>query len=490
MADEQTLSNQFSQSLSLPQANHFPEQVADQIHDPYPSVTPNAPYEIINQKFAKTMEIADDMLVRLVGESGDGGYLGALNELITKYQLPASILEELETSTAPVVASNRTLPTPPQLDTDFGSFDGVRPTFVSLPNIDSSPLQNLTPPVRPADPSINWTEIALSGDIYSYLVTRVTNDLASGATGLDPEVEAEIYARAIARQDTENDRKYIEVETYFAARGFDLPQGAMAGRLGEIAAEILHANEDINGKVMIEQAELAQKNSQIIITQGLEFEKLLRATRDGESNRSLDKAKSTADLALMVYAEDVRAYIGMAEAARAYVSAQVEVLQGAIAQNKGLGDLYQIDAGVFKTTVDAKAVVNSNLTEAYKAEMIGFDAGIKADTANQSAVIESNKLILQKADLNLRKIIAEIDASIKGFTAESSFKEKVSGDMAQLAANAIGSALNSVNASASMGYSGSESRSESYSKSESKSESNSFGAHISESHNYEHDPLI
>ena len=86
----------------------------------------------------------------------------------------------------------------------------------------------------------------------------------------------------------------------------------------------------------------------------------------------------------------------------------------------------------------------------------------------------------------MKLIIAEIEATIQAYAAESNLKEKVSNDMAQLAAQSVAAGLSGVSANLSMSYSGSESRNESWAKSESIAESHEFKSGINESHEFYH----
>ena len=229
-----------------------------------------------------------------------------------------------------------------------------------------------------------------------------------------------------------------------------------------------------NGKILIEQADLAQRNTQFVIQQAMELEKLLRMTRDGESQRALDYAKAVVDAILRTYAEQVTAYVATAQAKKAYIEAQVENLRGVVEYNKGLVDVYRANAEVFETTVKAKSAANDGIIAAFQAEVSGYEAETKALSANQMA------------EIDMKLLIAEIEATIQAYAAESSLKEKVSNDMAQIAAQAVASGLSGVSANLSMSYSGSESRSESWGKSEAISESHEFKSGINESHEFYH----
>lgn len=657
-----------------------------QIHDPWPAITPSAPYELVNNKFAQTLQMADDMMERLVGSDGNSGYLGMLNSLIASYNLPNvpdltvdidtnSIGVTVDPAPSPVPTASLSpvpsspgpfLTTPPSstvgsvtvdfdpvgvtvgaapspaptadlspipvkpgaftttpppisdldgLITDFDAFDTLPPTPITLPTIDMSSLELVSPPDALVYSPINWSEIDLSSDVYPTLLARIMADLADGATGLAPAVEAELFARATARQAAENDKRTDEINAMYSGSRWAAPSGAFIAAQAELSNQIGRNNADINGKIMIQTSDLAQKNSQFIIDQARQLEAILRDTRDNESNRELDKEKQEIANQIAIYAETVRAYVSEMEGSKIYIEAQLSALQGAVEHNKGLFEVFTAQANVYSVVVSTQTKVNdaiisayeaqvksfeaeiaahetkvktygvewegyaqevkkyeadlqgyaeavkayeaynkavnenqrvivdsnqsqvakadmelrSNIAETeagvsvfksevdgydammrgfatemqgygiqvekYKADLQGFDAEVsgyeahnKAISNNQMALIENNKAIIAKADVQLRAIIAEIEASLEGYKSEMALKERVSNDMAQIASQSVASSLASTNVSAHMGYSGSESRSESYGHNESISQSDSFSNSVSESHSYEHDP--
>jgi len=458
------------------------------IHVPDPPIIIGGTRTLVETKLTSTMQLADDMMVRLVGLDGASGYLGTLNSLITTYSEPVLDPLSITLSTTAVTIPERPLPTGlASLITDFGTFSEVAPTMAAMPSIDTTLLTPGTAPVAP-EASVTWSETALATSVYTPLLAKILATMADDSTGLDPLVEQAIYDRAIARNLTTNSKMYNEVETYFSVRGWDEPQGALEGKLLEASAEIARNETDVTEKVMIERADLAQKNAHFILQQATELEKLIRATRDGESQRALDYSKISAEIIIQLYSESVKGYVATLEAKKAYIQAQVEVLRGVIESNKGLLDVYKAQSEVFKIGVEAKASINDAIIKGFEAEITGYEAETKALTASQMALVEDNKAKIEKADLELRLMIAQIDAAIRAYIGESSLKEKVSNDLAQIAAQSVASALNAVNVSASVGATENESRSEDYNKSESISEQHSFHSSISESHDYTHDP--
>jgi len=447
-------------------------------------VNPSAPWSTVTQRFDESMNITREMLIRLVGEDGESGYLGELNNLLETYAVPdiGDIGVNVPDFT-PTVPDLPSLGEVPDLD-NIPDFTTPEPVLDAIPQVNLGDLKPGTPP-NEVNPTIDWDEVPYNSDVYVDLLTRVLNDIKYGATGLDPDIEQEIWDRALNRQQTENDDKYREIEDYFAARNFTLPPGAMAGRLAEANSEIARNNTEINGKIAIEQANLAQNNSQFIIKQAIAIEILLREFNSKQSDRSLDKEKAIADLILKNYTEKVRAFLAIAEGNKIYIQVQVEYLNGVVQYNKGLIDTYRGLVEAYSSNVNAIASKNKSLMDGFNGEIGAFEAKTRANSVNQTIDLENYKTKLQKADLELREALSIIDAQLKGYEVEMTTREAVASSMAGIASQAVASALSSVNASASLGYSGQESISESFGHNESQSESLSYSAGLTESHSYE-----
>ncbi len=441
--------------------------------------TPNAPWNTVVDRFDSTMSLADTMLDLLIGSSGTSGYLGLLNGLIDD-SAPTTSIEAEDVDTSLVVSP---VEAPPSFDKndldDFPSFSAPDPNLETIPMVDVS---DLLPPTQPGDinPVINWSEIELNGDIYSQLLARISEDLVYGATGLTTEVQEDLFSSGQDRQRRENDKAYQKVQNDIASRGSTLPTGALLSALGEISAEILSQNSELNRTITISQAELAQKNSQFIIEQARMLETLLRETRNQDSNRSLDYEKAVASLVVQVYVENVKMYISIAEANKMYVEAQVANLEAVAAYNQALIDEYKALIQAHGIKVDAISSKNTSLTDVYRAEIAGYDSETTAITKVDTIKLEKIKTDIANAEQTLRAEIANAENTLLGYSTEASLKEKISNDMANIANQALVGALSSVNASASLGYSGSESKSEQWSHSDS----------LSESHSYPHDPEV
>ena len=439
--------------------------------------TPDAPWDTVIERFNKSMATADQMLELLLGVDGESGYLGDLKSLANLTTHSYNITTD-EVNTDFNVGSVGSAPTFNRNDLDdFPTLSISDPNLQTIPLVDTS---TLAPPDTPDDinPNIDWREIPYNSDIYQTYLSRLLNDLAYGATGLTDEVQTDIYNSGRERQRRANDRSYQTLMNDLTNRGATLPTGALLGALTELNGEILAQDSELNRTITISQAELAQKNNQVVIEQSRLLETLLRENWARQSERNLDYAKANADNILKVYAEKIRLYIATAEAHKMYVEAQVANLQGVVAYNKGLIDQYTAIIGAHSVQVDAISKKNSSVADVYKAEAAGFSAAADAIAKIDQSKIEKIKAEIDAARLNLEGQLAEVNANLETWKAEYSLKEKIATDMANLANQAVVGALSSVNAQAGISYTGSEARREAWTHSDS----------LGETHSYSHDP--
>lgn len=441
----------------------------------YPSV--NAPWDIVNTRFEDTLARADEMLDLLIGAGGDGGYLGAMNSAIAARPSISVSAPPVDTN----ISLTYSVGGPPVFDdSELGTFPTdtyPAPTLASVPTVDASGLIGATEPTA-IDPSLTWTDGAYSSDVYADLLTRITTDLQSGATGLDPAVEQAIYDRARLRQQADRLAEYNRINNTASELQFQFPSGVLLAGLTDYGIGAARQDADIENQIITTQADLAQKNSQFIIQQAVALEQVLRQLWSESQGRALDAKKAAVDFLLRDYAERWRGFIAKIEGQKAYIEAQVENLRGVIEANKGKVDVFREQYQALSTRIGAIAAKNKAVTDVYGAQVQGYAEEQRGIAAANSSKIEALNAKVKYAEVAVRAAIAEAEQTVAGYSSEQSLKEKLANDMASIAAQSVASWASAVNASASLGYSGSESKSESWGHSDS----------LNESHSYEHDP--
>ena len=239
----------------------------------------------------------------------------------------------------------------------FPDFDAVKPNINDINNPDN----------------FNYSPGIYNSDIRVSLFEKILYDLQNGGTGLSVDVEDAIYARGRERLRLENERLYTEIENQFSAIGFGLPNGSYASRLSEISNEIALKNEQLNYEIMINQADLAQKNTQFTTDQARQIEGLLIDFFNQQENRSLEAAK--------------------------IISTQsIEIFNALISKEKLKLEQYQTEATVFEQKIRAKI----SEVEVYKAKL----EGVKIQSE-----IQNSEITLYNAQLNGLNILLQLYAT-------------------------------------------------------------------------------
>lgn len=344
------------------------------------------------------------------------------------------------------------IPTPPSL---------VIPDFEATLEVIE---ENLCLPV-----GFNWESSQYNSEIWETFLQKVLKGLNEGGTGLAPEVEQAIYNRAIYRQQIENDRAVRDAENYFATKGFTLPPGAVASRVQEISIEILRANTDLNEKIAIGQAELAQKNEHFYVEMARQAEVILREFFNTQENRMLEAAKTTVLMGievfkaylnkqslnieiykaqLLVYAEKVKATLAKVDIYKAEVEAviaasnlqrtRVELYSAQVGALEVLGKFYntrlqsvelaqQIEntkIDIFKIEVEAysaqlaaeknKVDIFSALNEAERTKAMTFGEKVKARVSE----LEAKKVQLEIQVQRLNAVVQLNSAELNRYNSE------------------------------------------------------------------------
>lgn len=292
-------------------------------------------------------------------------------------------------------------------------------TLPSAPNITIPEFDSTVPEVILSDPTqLTWEESPYNSEVWGVLLNKTIDGIVNGGTGLDPVIEQEIWDRALRRQQIEDDKAYREIEIYFAARGFDMPTGAMAGRLQEARVEIDKRNLDINADIAIKQADLAQKNTHFMMEMGRQAEVILRGFHDSQANRALEAARAIAENSIAYLNAQIARYNAGIEKYKAdalvyserikAALTQVEIFKGQVEAAKVTAEVQSILVELYGKQVGAVQTV----IEIYKAEMEG---------AKISSEVERNRIAVFGE--MVRAYVAQIDAEKLKFDAYNSAVE-------------------------------------------------------------------
>lgn len=355
-----------------------------------------------------------------------------------------------------------TLPDKPEID--LSSFDATAPTFT-----------NTAPPAE-----LNYQPEPYNSDIKIELFKKILKDLENGGTGLDVEVEGELYARGLERQRVENERLYKEVEDQFSASGFTLPSGTYAARMLEVSNEISRKNDQLNRDIVISQAELAQKNTQFTTEQAKQLEKMLMDFYHQQESRSLEAAKAILQGNLEIYnatiegkrleldkykteaavfESKIRAELSAVEVYRAQIEAtkaesEIQLARVNIynSQMAGLETLMKLYATEMES-VKVRAEAQMSAVEVFKAQVEAYNAQLAAEKGKvdiysaqlegekTKAIVYSEEVKAYQAEIEARKAEAEVNLANAEMTIKNNqmqidqYRADVEAYKAEIAAN-------------------------------------------------------
>lgn len=437
----------------------------------------------VEQKFAQTLGLADELYKKLAGENGNGGYLRELTDVAGDIPVTDVTAEQITIPVYDIAPALKPDLSKYPVDTSFPTFDKIAPAMKPLPEVDISSVRPVEPPDGQVD-QIQWVETAYSQSFLNSFLSLVADGLQNGSSGVPLVAEQAIYERARARQAVANDKLIRDAENYFAARGFSLPPGAMAGRIAEAQAEIARNDTEINSTIIIEQAERAYKHREFLFGLARDLEALFRDFHNQQNNRALDYAKAFGAHALGLYTQLVTAYRERMLAHKAYIEVQVENLKAVVESNRGLMDTFKAEVDAHRALIEGKKSGNDAIIGLVEAEAKVFEAESRDIASQRQSFIDHWKLVIENADQQLRASIAQANNIIQGYTASGSLKERAAETLAQITNQALASALGATNVSTGMSWSAGRSESESFGHSESRSVGFSHSQSLGENHSF------
>jgi hypothetical protein len=432
----------------------------------------NAAEEIVQQRFDDAQAYSDAAYQKL--ES----LIDQLSEVFSGADMPLTDVEYTDQDAS--ISSNITSyrPTPPS---DLTPEDVEEPTRPSLSDI-TVPTVNI-----PDFDDINMPETA-----YSYVESGYTSELAEqvkeallawiedGGTGLGAAVEAALWARALARQQSKNEKMYAEEENYFAARGHILPPGALSAGLREINVEIERANAQMNYEITIEQARLAQNNTQFTITSGLTMEAQDKEFFNQVANRALQSAKDAVQVIIDIFLAKVQERLGQYELAKTEAQVATSIVAMQADANRAKVDIYNADIEMFKANLTKELSIIETAGKVYGFQVAGYEADAKVEQARLDALIREFQARIEQEKAKTELSIKEAEIALQNYLGALNLNIETIKGAANIASQIAASALSGISASASIGDSFTRGISQTYSHGEQISNSAQITQSISE----------
>lgn len=260
-------------------------------------------------------------------------------------------------------------------------------------------------------------------------LTRYLN----GGTGLDPLVEEAIYNRGRARNDFEAKRVQDAGFADTAARGFTLPNGALASLLARARQESANNQNKTSNEIIVMQAEMEQKNLQFAVTTSAALRStVLNATTAYLQNltqlngQALDYAKSVISAIVEVYNLEVKAFSAKLEGYKAEAQVYETEMRAALAKI----EVYkaEIQALEMLTQVDATKVATYRASiDAQTAKVQWYRAAIDVGVAKAS--IEKAKVEVFQSQVQAHAAMMQVKS-----TEWQVYQARINGEVAKATA--------------------------------------------------------
>lgn len=264
----------------------------------------------------------------------------------------------------------------------------------------------------------------LADQLMDNYVVKLLAKLAAGGTGLGADVEADIWQRALDRQELEVQKMYEETEKYFSSRGFSMPPGMLAGRLSEINIEIGRKRDGMDMDIAIEQARLAQTNEHFILTEVQKY-----ALQ--ETLQEIQMISIINETRIKKYSTQVQAFSAVLTGIISAVDEGVKLLGMYIEKYKATIQLasVQIDA-LYKAATVTLEIAKLKLTQAMKMA----ELQVQEDIAVYQAKVECAKALASVSGQGMAAALTSIHASASigasdGLSASNTYNRGDSYDM-------------------------------------------------------------
>lgn len=274
------------------------------------------------------------------------------------------------------------LPIEPGLDLTFNVGDEPTPDYGLPPDLAALDLPTYTPIILPVfndaapefsalppSPIIPWVEPVYSSDIRDAIKLVLTQMLAGG-TGLTPAVELAIWERGRQREDMGALKLVVEATDQWTSRGFSHPPGQLNGQTLAVREEAARKVNELSREVMIEQAQLEQKNREFAVTAGITYEQVFVGMFMQIVDRNFQIAKFEVETAVQLYNMNI-ALFNVQQAIFAQKTERFKaMLESALAPLKEYSLLIEAEK--------AKAQMNESMVSAFKAKVDAYGKAVDA----------------------------------------------------------------------------------------------------------------
>ena len=434
-----------------------------------PKVISEVP-DLVADRFEQVQEYTDQAFATL------DDLMGQLKGVFTSASMPttdisyAYINENLTPNvlTPPLIPTSLS-PKSVSAPKDFNVQQITVPTF-NYPNMD------FTPP----NTTLIYNEEPFSSAVAINLRTVINNYILNGGTGLGATTEDAIWQRARDRQAILDEQAYAEIEEYFSSRGWDIPPGALSGRLQEANQTSVRNLTQLNAEIATKQGDLAWQATQAFLTAGIQLETAEREHANAVAQRAFELARSSIDYLIKVYEAKINGYVAQVQILG--IQADVEKTRAGIVADINSSNVqkYSADIEKYKAQLSSEMDIIKSMVSVYTLNIQGYDSQARLAASNLEGQIALFNAKISQSNNQTNLSLKEAEIVMQNYLGLLNINVETVRSSANLAAQIAASSLSGISASASLGHQTGESQQHSVSYQTSVSQTYSTQIIISE----------
>lgn len=303
--------------------------------------------------------------------------------------------------------------------------------------------------------------------VLSTLQDTIVADFAGG-TGLSAEVEEAIYSRDADRRERESAKRVEEIQYNFVGRGFSVPQGALTSALQQEGNARTLALQDQSRDVMIQAATMEQENAKTNKQYAVQLESILLDSHNKVQDRVLKAEDLRLSSAIEVWKSSWERYRALMDVAKLEADIELGKLQATTSANNAIAQMNISKIEAAKAEIDLEVAKIDAEVKSFSASVDSFSSFVKAYEVEEGSSIRGFEANVKQVEAKASLEIKAAEANIQAVIAVRSLLLEAAKSGANVSAQALASALNSVNAAVSFGHHSSYSETDSYSYDQTK----------------------
>lgn len=274
--------------------------------------------------------------------------------------------------------------------------------------IDAPEVDYLTPTNQ-----FDFTEQEYSSEFRDSILAVLKEDIENGGSGINPDDELALFQRARDREAATYRDSGQQIARQFAARGFKMPPGAMAGLMMKAGDNFQSALSGVNRDILLRRSELHVQARQMALQLGTTLENAMLSFHGTVMERAMNAARFVAQFGIEYHNIEVRKFADRLQQWKTHSDVRTQWVDNALKKTREYElKLQQLDL-VDKRNGRRTDLVNSMNRAVQVAEDIRrteLEIG-KFQIENNKLRIEQSKLLTQ----NYAEIMRSNDAAARAY---------------------------------------------------------------------------